>query len=94
MFASYVEFITRCANSYQTVSGEESLDDLPIAIGTRVRILKGEYPNNLKLYQGCAATIVDCDLEARERSYKLCEESTKREIGWYKHSDLIPCPKR
>ena len=91
MFASYVESLRRCANSYQTVSIEDTLEDLPIAMGARVRILKGDYPTELRHYQGCAATIVGYDHGATERPYRLREEITGREICWYRAADLMPC---
>jgi len=90
-FASYVESLKRCANSYQTISVEDTLEDLPIAVGTRVRILKGDYPTELRLYQGCAATVIEYDHSTTERPYRLREETTGREICWYRAVDLMPC---
>lgn len=75
-----------CFKSYQAVSSD---DDPPLAIGTVVRILKGDYPESLRMYVGCLAVVIGHS-DDTPPLYKLREITTRAEICWFADEQLMP----
>lgn len=82
IFANY----TRCFKSYQAIPCE---DDPPLAVGTVVRILKGDYPESLKIYVGCSAVVIGHS-DDTPPLYKLREIATRAEICWLTDEQVMP----
>jgi len=82
IFANYA----RCFKSYQVVSSD---GDPPMAIGTVVRILKGNYPESLRMYVGCSAVVIGYS-DDTPPLYKLREIMTGVEICWFADEQLMP----
>ena len=75
-----------CFNSYHAVSSEE---EPPIAIGTTVRILKGDHHERLGMYVGCLAVVIEHSKD-NPPLYKLRETTTRAEICWFANEHLMP----
>ena len=85
MFGEIFATYARCFNSYQEVS---PVGDPPLAVGTVVRILKGDYPESLRMYVGCSAVVIGHS-DDDPPLYKLREISTRAEICWFTDEQLM-----
>jgi len=88
IFATYAERFG-CFKSYQTVPSDGELPDPPLAVGTAVRILKGDYPEPLRMYVGCEAVVIGHS-DDTPPLYKLREVTTRAEICWFADEQLMP----
>jgi len=86
MFGEIFANFARCfETSYQEVL---PVDDPPLAVGTVVRILKGDYPESLRMYVGCSAVVVGHS-DDTPPLYKLREITTRAEICWFTDEQLM-----
>ena len=85
MFGEIFNTYARCFKSYQAVPPQE---DPPLALGTVVRILKGDYPDSLRMYVGCSAVVIGHS-DDNPPLYKLREISTRAEICWFTDEQLM-----
>lgn len=93
MFATYAERFG-CFKSYQEVSHDSRGDeDPPLALGTVVRILKGDsiHCESLRMYVGCSAVVIGHS-DDNPPLYKLREISTRAEICWFTDEQLMLAP--
>ena len=88
MFATYAERFG-CFKSYQAVSCDGDQRGPPLAVGTVVRILKGDYPESLRMYVGCSAVVVGYS-DDTPPLYKLRETTRRAEICWFSDEQLMP----
>ena len=85
MFGEMFSTYARCFKSYQAISPD---GDPPLALGTVVRILKGDYPESLRMYVGCSAVVVGHS-DDNPPLYNLREISTRAEICWFTDEQLM-----
>ena len=83
------KFLKACFQSYQSLSTEEEvMNGLTIPLGSRVCILRGDYPPAIKRYEGQYGVVIAYNNEKTDTPYMVRAESTGEELYWYQPSDL------